>query len=35
MASLMCYYKGRGETIFMVQSAAPYWMAHARYWGIT
>lgn len=35
MARLMCHHKGRRETIFMVQSAASYWMAHARHWGVT
>lgn len=35
MSGLMCHHKGRGETILMVQSAAPHGMAHACHWGVT
>lgn len=35
MSGLVCYHKGRGETILMVQSAAPHRMAHACDRGVT
>lgn len=35
MSGLMCHHKCRGETILMVQRAAPYWMAHACHRGVT
>ena len=35
VSGLVCHHKGRGETVLMVQRAAPDRMAHARHRGVT